>query len=827
MAFPMLPLPGVKKPPTPLELARRYNSTFAKVPSPVNPHHYDTKLIFEFLLERGSFLEICDRVFGPLMLDSAKQGEMNKCWMDLADDPKRTDFADALFELLSPSGHLSRIMQHVSAPPVDFVSSLQSHWKDAGNHDREDAAPFTDPHYVPLTLLCHYTWQLMSETADTDLTTLSQDSVPSALLVPFWRPPLTAKSIPGSGQTLTALPSSMLAYFVIRMLQFLSNRSQPLGNTLMTAGPTKSAAPNASASVADHLKYWWSIVDRRVMQLFSPSLFSAPVVQLPFFNRLFTAYLQHFAPPAKIRPLTQRQPYFEIQWDDKQVIAALLLHAPIHMWWQRERAPETEHRRTPTERPSQMATQLMSLPYLRKMWEAVSSESDVTTGFRRRPVHQEKVATAAACLTDSKQFLYKQCIVSLRQVLISIGRFPNCPRHHIMEIMQLWTALLKTEVTDGNDGHSWHLKRYEAMSVVLSDFFNFSQTIDLMSKADREILTAFAAILRHIRANCLGWLQQVSSLLDREPHNPLLQAIAENQVLVWEEPDRASTVAGNIVNVCGDDMAERAVATFYSAQKRLDMVAAAQGSDEVQALGDILHNLEKLLPTVTRKSVSRQSSTSNVILSSSVSHHRAFDNHRSGQLLEDEARHAYLVGKSRGYAFLHDDVKFRVRSHHGEAPLASDEIPLLVTITSVLDRGINYVAGYLRKESCIPRCDKGHRLYICEEDTACSFHPAQPAIWYCRPCNVSYGAECKGPLIDQNGQCLTRRVGKPCVCKRCKTVVHGHEMHLELTEGFQLCPQCAVVPPRISVRRVLATQKTILAFIVLLFVSWLMFFGGE
>ena len=126
-------------------VCKQHSEAAKRISYPLNPSHYETKPTMKRLFEDGGFQRLVDDCFGPVLTnpDDGHQA----CWLDACNKKPHGPDAEALFELLSPTGDFIKLLTTISQPPLNFVANVRDYWRNE-KKAAEDKTPKGAFHHV-------------------------------------------------------------------------------------------------------------------------------------------------------------------------------------------------------------------------------------------------------------------------------------------------------------------------------------------------------------------------------------------------------------------------------------------------------------------------------------------------------------------------------------------------------------------------------------------------------------------------------------------------------------------------------------------------------
>jgi hypothetical protein len=887
---------------SPEEQVKLMMAVFNSIAMPLNRNHRETyrtlQSVFQLRVgEQGTvrkslFEEWCDKIFGPVVKGPNKK--QIKCFLSLAEDPKRTKLREALVELMSPSSKFYRTLQELSSPLTDQFRTCfkQGKWKSKNPIGDDDLlggeqANLFAPYGIPLSNYFNMASKIVGSDPLTDLSTLKQDEIPPILLIPFWRPRMVEIKMKPPEETLattyTCTACLPLPYLQLRMLIYLLHRASAEGCSVTGANKVLKKQllewkNRTGEGWLATLKYANMFVSYHSFRLLKSDRVRDDVLEFPTAFQIYERWCQETiqSKPSTVERLIAGTSFSALNYNTDDMMTALMMHAaPALFVTARDSQPENEHYRKATTSPEIFAQMLYGVPYMRRLWESVASALDQgkrASFFPTLPNFPTRLRlpkeTAADCVAHSKEHLYRLLIQVIRQCFITFRDFPLVAKEHIVQVLKLWSALLSTEFKvqpplKGGEYGVLLARRYEAFSVLLYDFFDFSSTFardGLLLKANLPILQEIQGILQHFTAETtLSILKDFSEAAEDPAKASLSAPVGGTQCLYWG--DEGIVVegqgiqkyfgTGKLVPVLSRKMGFESVATFLAIKQRLASQRPEDTPAEVRALTEIHSLLKKLYPEGDSEA-SRIDERVRTSASASPSPRRGTNIERKaaqgnpqaspsrGILHTTDHLRDYLSGKAVSDRFGLEalggaavpDVRFEVTPDSsgylnqipqrangscrssGSQPVSSNEFPIAVTITEFLDQLIEW--GVRQWYACLlhqPRGpgDCGHPLVFTPAfmvgKRSCSLHPQEDSYWYCNTCNKHFGVCCGKPRAFWTGRALERlptpTAAADVVCAQCFLAIPSNVLRFGVVQSARdevLCGYCAASPPRFSTR---------------------------
>lgn len=794
------------------------------------PLHPDTKATVDaFFGKKGAFVLLCDKIFGKF-IDAFYEDEPEMCWMDMGNIAPHSALAKALFRCISPGTPFINFLEAVSTPSPTFAYKVRSGWKGSKSSSTAEAdkaaVEGASQMYTadfPLSVFLQSSFRLLAESTEADLYTFTRSKIPSALLLPFWHPPLVTRTEESAQQVMTSLPCSPLAYFILRMLMYVVRRSEKDGGQVLSR--------RQHGGVRSRIRYCYDAVAWFFNRL--------PPTDFPFFNDIFTAYVQTYVTPALIKNLSSKLSIQDIQWTTSDVTATLLVCSSFVLSHRHVTQPLSENNRPPIYEPSQLAPVAVTLPFFTEMFIALHkgtgiaretlSPAAVPAGFS-----DDSVFKAADDVTFISQTLYRYSLIVLRETVMSLDGFPQCRLMHFNNALELWlTVMNPLWRVNGHVGLNYIARHYEAYSFITMGFLNLAVKSSMVGTLDRSG--------NELLAKCLTQLQdqQFTSLADAvhaasttAEESVTLGLIKRNCVLSWGKDEGSFSR----MDIRQEDVNDRAAQLFVMMERRCAMEEnsyAADGCREcLTAVVSAFPGARDFLDKWRLRGTARQSAKPRVARHSrraSVDVSTAY----SSKCLTEEEKAKFFKGVKRHCERYSDKVRLPTnngRVHGGHHPSLRSkmylEFPFLIGPTGVVDAGIErLMEAYY--SSWIPKCEVGHYMLLVDTDEyCCSAHAGQVGIWECLICEVVYGSCCRNLPMTSDGKQLSmkRNADAGAICSRCGEFFDLGRICFASPQQEQTvyCSVCASRPFKPWSTRFLAAYSTwaavIVAYVALYFI---------
>lgn len=798
-----------------------YEEKFSRVVFPLRTSHYDTKVVLDLLLHKGHFLDICRLAFGPLQASAAgghRRKDSALHWMDIANFDPSSKQGELILNFLSPGGSLHAIMEHLSVPSSTFHSTLKKQWKDVVDVAHNNNKPRGDSDEdllsrtfdMPLSALCSFSRQVVTEARDVDLSTLSRDRVPPVMLIPFWHPPMVTREEPLSKQPQNSLPCSMLSYFLLRLLMFVGFRCSNDERRILSDEHRHVAPWRVS------LGEWFARVsddpDRKISRAF------------PAVMRLMTSYLEFYLKPSQqLHKSISARSLHEIQWDLSTTMSQLLVHAPIGMWLRRLQVHVGhEAARGAIQDPPSLAALTALVPYMAIVVERIVGESSAHLSGGMPSSGVSQTATSAMDICDITKSSFRNALIALRYATQSYPGITNCRPQHYEALFRLWRALVVvppvTQTTSGVTGYveAAVLQRYEAYVYTFGDVMWMlanSECISVMTPTCARLLLdillcyrteGVARVLRDVSKHVHGIasLQAQGSAAPRQAAGSaaFIEYLKQQLTLTWsrgdgqlvimdlfnaEMRDLVSKAVMAVWRLCDADMANliESASTSTGPPKIASMLTAGfhatksgtqlVSRDVADTLMTVASELLAIVPDARQPAellkadfLASPRPTQPSALDASLSNavpgmgrmSGASKAPEGGDVISADERQGYLSGKSAACRGSNLPLNLRFSTHrgqrriaqHNEPILRSDEFPPMVAFSLVLDDAIELLKTAWHW-SRMPRCHRGHLLWLMDDiGVRCNQHHDVPGVWECHTCNITFCSKCK-PLPSTTG----------------------------------------------------------------------------
>lgn len=787
-----------------------FSDYFDGIDYPAQPLDADSKVFFNTFFGCEGFIKLCDLLFGPYHDKYASDGK-ELCWMDYANIAPTQSVAVALSGLIHPNSAFITTLEALSVPSATFSARLKKGWKNAAEA-RLESFQFTD---LPLSAIYPQSYQLMAEPADSNLYVLPRARVPPVILIPFWEPPVVTRKELSQQQILTSLPCSPMGYFIFRLLFFGMKRAQ-----------------QHSASY---------LMQRRLTNLFSwvshlkevayTALYKTVPIDMPYYTQLLQSYVQIYVTPSLPRHLTSKATLADVMWTTDDVVAALLVVAPSLLAHRQTQQPPDEMARFGCTNPESLAQIVSIVPLhtsmvyalLQKRGDSSTSESEIAVPS---DFALSSTSKAQNDLENIRSTLLRNCLIILRECLLSFELEPHCKPAHFTYCLELWAVLMHPLDKQQRPMTSQHvLHHFEAFSFITIDVLNMLVKSSFCRSMNEESV--------NVLKKCFFLLSQnpVTTLLaDIHASQASLRGLAEivsrHFVLNWVGSD------GNIhiPDLHGDTTCDLAARAYVLLEQSLAGDVSGQFKSDLR---ELLSFMTKVFPSILTHLETWRGAAKSSFSGAAASASRPIA--ITKQLSESDRSLFFKGAKATRRAFANN---LRLPTRNGRVPgghhpalqtSLRNEVPLLLGASRFLDALI--VKGcQMYYSSLIPKCDMGHNLWLLySKNYSCCNHPREAALWECALCETVYGSCCRGYPYRSNGErlmvCETSKVeGKQC--SLCGQVVPEdcNLFYLEHDPGKFMCPDCASQPFRPLSTRWIASYTTWAVIIVAVVLYYVILF---
>lgn len=802
------------------------------------PLHPDTKATVDSFFGRGgAFVLLCDKMFGKFV-DVYYDDQPEMCWMDLANISPHSSLASALFRCIAPGTPFVNFLEATSMPSPTFAPKLRSGWKGAQaspTSSTKTAAAGASPGYVfdfPLSSFLQNYFRLLTESNDADLYAFTRNKIPGAMLVPFWEPPLMTRKEDSTHQILTSLPCSPLSYFILRLLVYTNRRSEKDGATVISRRPYRGL--RSCIRYCEDTVAW-------VFNLLPPTDF-------PFSSGIVTAYVQMYVTRSLTQNLSSKISIEDVQWTTIDVAATLLITSSFLLSHRHAPQPVLENNRAAICEPSQLAPILVVTPFLTEMHIALhrGADSAITREALSASVPQnfsdDSVFKAGDDIICIAQTLYRNSIITLREAILSIDRYPHCRFMHFNSILELWLALMNPQWRgdDTRVGFNYISRHYEAYSFATVGVLKLAVKSTMVDTLNRTGVELFLRCLQQLEKPVFcGIADAVHNASVSRDDTLVLAAVKRNFVLNWAD----DAVSLSLMDIRNDEVCERAAQLFVILEQKC-------AADDLAELNDLFRScmpaLLRAFPgadqflTKWRKGGNTSTASGNAD-DSTQSRRSSVDASSIGNAgrLTEEQKKDFFDGTRRRIARTCADARFPTLNGRGYhltlQTCLYPEFPILVPPTRVLDAVIERVMEFYYT-TWILKCDRGHSMDLLSTDrVACSNHPGGVAIWQCAICETTYGSCCRIlPVLSDGTQLgMTKCPGGGALCWRCgESFAEGSVCFAPARSTHRvLCAGCASRPFKPFSTRFLASYQTWAAifaiFITYYYLSKLLFGDAE
>lgn len=767
-----------------------YEELLSRIRYPLSPNHYDTShVVCTFLNQEKQFIALVDQVFGPIppvgQLYVEDFPPPPRCWMEDAAMVPDSPAVASLLNFLSPTGSLGKLMIETSVPLPDFYRRLREDWQDdmlspsAFEPDVLAENPFALFNFaVPLAGISYAASRFIDDLpSGVDFSQVGAEKLPQCLLSPFWKPPIA--SVPGLGR---CVKCNMLGYFLIRMMLYLVGYAQR-PEAADTLGPpaTRDWVQRFDDRMSFLIKLKWMHADPTTM------LLSAPRQPL---QRLFQQYLQYVEPSVRHLSETSSLLADNIRVDlrhaglsARDACCAFLFHS-LPSICQRFREPECESLRGPIRSLPHLSVLLHSLPLTIELIKRLPKPEMGSMVWRKT------VATEFANINRTTR---KNGLKHLRQFFVTAPTVFSLDQRHVNNALRLWEALAgSVEVVTAREGFVHFVQNYEALSTGLCDFlvaFGQCKALRELSIENQEVLLRVLNIIVVGEEN--GWLQRIAECASvGQPDDPLLIQLLGSAVLVWQEEDsyqRRSTIISYL-----DRRIQSGLRDLANSLKE-----DTPPTERIRALVLRLCDRTNNTPMISSKNDPTAKGNQTAIATPSPVEFLT-------PLLTPERRGAFLYGGKRLSNTAASQAWFG-RGQAKETIVGSDEIPVLVVITSAVDQFLERLRYSLAASlGIVPRCVHGHAMRLSTFPCCCHAHRHNKSAWYCELCRLGLCATCAPLPKTKEGFPISVPEGSttPKLCFSC-CAVPTESLQFYFVECCDrwYCGECASLTwPRWSVR---------------------------
>ncbi|EAN77060.1 hypothetical protein, conserved [Trypanosoma brucei brucei TREU927] len=788
---------------------------FKRVSFPLQPLHYETKLVLDTFLDKGGFLNICDMTFGSPFHDGRRSGAGELSWMDVANSNPNGKTALALFRFLAPGGYFCYLLEALSLPQHDFAVKLKKSWKgdaeteiETGSYLRYFDFPFSTFHPT-----FH---ELFEEAPEANLFDLPRSRCPPLMLVPFWAPPLVTRLEPSSRRVLTSLRCSPISYFILRMLLYGVRRTEECCSDVV-----RLPRINAMGGKIN-------VFFKAVVRLFKGSY----ITGLPLYHRLLTAYIQYFVSSTCIQKLSSKRSFGDIQWSVSDVTAALLLSAPSHLWARSVSKVDREKHRLSCRDVASAALVFRLVPFLTECLFALCQKDRgriYTSCWEgdnavRKDFCDSHITPAVWDVLNPHISFYRNTLSVLRQALISFENYDDCRREHFNNALELWYAVVSPTGRVDDVSESYVVHHYEAYSFILFDVILMFLRSSFLEAIDVTGATIWSRCVEVFTSTAVQNVFREVSNATTNARCGIIETICRYFTLNWMGED-------GIVRI----MKPHAEETLHFLAEVYLATEVRLGEDGISddtkcSLRLSLDYLAKSFDGIIRVVDERRSSrVSRLTAATSASSRPSGEGEYTDRV--GDSKDLYFRGTRMSCKFSGPvDVRFNAENEgipfYAQSSNAgfSDEFPHLVTLTEWMETALVFVFELYYK-SWIPQCSNGHKLWLLSSDKHCCVnHPQQSAIWECFLCEEVYGSCCRSKPRCPRGGSLTRTEISQSIsfpyCNQCFVMFKlGSVAYNKPQSDTLFCSNCASRPfKRISCRFFASHIVVVLCIIVSLMV---------
>lgn len=750
---------------------------FEKINFPAQPLDKEAQEYFTKFFAIDGFIRLCDRMFGKYYFKHGS--ERHECWMDIANRNPKGNVAAELFKLLSPGSQFFLALEAFSAPDSSFSSNLKYEWKtDAEDLDDTYAAHTID---FPLSALLQST-KVLYESENADLYRLPRSSCPAFLFIPFWMPPVVTRTERSQGRILTSLRCKPLSYFFIRFIFYLFMATDAVGALLFT---TNDSERNG---LINYLK-----------KIVQPE---KKLLSFPFYNNLATAYIQYFVTPSIVRHIGSKKRLEDVSWSTGDICAGMLLCLSHFLSTRSFSDIDQEYRRGRQTDQTKLANIFGSLPLLSELHITISRDSEQVQEFVSAAPPDFSVDSISRSCNDIyfvKRSLYRNCLIAIRETLLSLDDISKYRCLSITNIINLWKALVNPAWRDKLvPSQQYIIDHIEAYIFIVVD------VLGCLAKSNffHVINVSGATVLRET-LEVLNCDVAVSTLNRLRNNYQFSSRLAENYVLNWKREDGSTQLPNIFSRECipAVSRARRAI------RSKMEIKGCSQPlKSELQKC---LNEMSKLFPIdvddgshidITKELLFHTPSTGSQPDSPAIEKNK--NKKYNSRLLENQRKSSF---------------------HWVPSPTCREEIPFLVGLSRLLDCVVINVQEVLYFSS-IKRCINGHKMWLTElRGERCTLHGCNTAIWSCALCQTNYCADCKGfPM--QRGEVLDLNHTSCFSCSRCNKFISDRCVSFKKSStNCVYCSSCASRPFNPYSSRWIASYRTFTVFIFLV-VIYIFFF---
>jgi hypothetical protein len=778
-----------------------FSAYFDSVNYPAQPLSAESKVFFNSFFGSEGFITLCDLLFGPYY-EKYSSDTKELCWMDYANVAPTQNVATALSGLIHPNSAFISTLEALSLPSTTFSARLKKGWKNAAEA-RLESFLATD---LPLSTLYPQSYQLMTESADSNLYVLPRARVPPLLLIPFWEPPVVTRKEISQQQILTSLPCSPMGYFILRLFLFGMKRVRQ--------------------RCCDYLiqRQYSNLFSRmlHLKELVHETLYRTVPSDMPYYTQLLQSYVQIYVSQSLPRHLSSKTTLADVTWTTCDTVAALLVVAPSLLAHRQSQQPLDENSRIACADPEALAQIVSIVPMHTSMmyalfqsrddYPALESQDSVPPDFSL-----SAISKAQSDLENIRCTLYRNCLILLRECLLSFELEPHCKPAHFTYCLELWAVLMHPLDKQQRPLTYQHVTHhFESFSFITVDVLNMlvkSSFCRSMNEESVKLLKRAFSLLSH---------ESVSSALSdvhesRTSARGVMESFCRQFVLNW---------AGNNGNVQVPDLHGKTTCDLAArAYVSLERSLTGDASDVLKSdLRETLSFMLEVFPGASEHLGKWRDAERSSFKRSAAGISRSVT---VASQLSDRDRSLFFKGAKTSRKVVATNLRLPTRNgrvpggHHPALQTSlRNEIPLLLGLSRFLDAAMMKCLEFYYSK-LIPKCDKGHNLWLVySKNYSCCNHPQEMALWECALCETVYGSCCRGlPCRSDGEQYLVCEASKTDdkQCTRCGQVAledcnmfyPEHELR-----GF-VCPDCASQPFKPLSMRWIASYSTWAVIVVL------------
>eukprot|EP00796_Vickermania_ingenoplastis_P006081 gene6081-4376_t len=711
---------------------------FEKVNYPSQPLHDETRRYLNRFFRQDGLIRLCDRIFGKYYWVS--ELDRRSCWMDTANKNPRGSVAAELFKLLSPGGYFLNLLEAFSTPTFSFSSRVKSPQSFTDIPDDPDSLDVID---FPLASLCLQTTKFLSEAQNADWYDLPRSACPPFMLIPFWVPPLVTRKELSQQRILASLRCKPLPYFLIRMIFYIFSHAECLKGRFFTeSNPKRNTV-------------------------------------IKFFYQLFESK-RCYVTPLMTREMESRKVLEDLSWSSKSITGGMLLCYSYFLSSRCFSETNQECRRCKTFDRSKLANIFGTVPLLNELYISLHRDYKVTLEDQNcltsLDFSNSLMSRSSVDLINVRRSLYRNCLISIREVLLSLDDIPDCRNESICDVLMLWKSIMNPVWREGlypcSEYISFHLEAYVYICVDVllclskSNFFRF-------------ITARGASTLRE----CFEILCASSVASQLELGDKLLKGPKASLkfVLNWDREN------GNSRLPCIFD--KEALHSVVRVRRAFEEVVEEKGCPQLikSEIVKCQSLLEQVFPGIHK------------FVASSV-HDISTDTYgRKNACGTTGLNHTEEYGLGWRLNIWRNKKK---NNHNQEAwaagDLCRDEVPVLATLSKYSDCFLQIIQELLYSPA-VPKCSNGHKMWLLESSLEkCSVHSSTIAMWSCEICGLRYCSDCKQLPLSLTGTSTLECSSNPLTTSSCDTCGKLMECCLPRYENPRdktiYCPRCASRP---------------------------------